>query len=321
MRRHPLFRFTGWRCLAGLGTLLIVSMLVFVATEVLPGNAAYAVLGRSATPVQLHALENQLNLNRGLADQYWLWLSGILTGHLGNSLATGTPVWSEVGPRLANSAVLVVCAGALSAVLGIGLGAVAAVRKDGWFDHGSSVAALAVTALPEFVVAIILIILFSTLVFPILPAVSFIAPGTQAWDQPRLLVLPVATLVIVCVPYVFRMMRAAMIEALESDYVEMAKLKGITPWRVVFVHALPAAIPPTIQVIGITFLYLAGGIVLVEYVYNFPGIGQGLVLAINARDIPVIQLTVLILAAFYVVMNILTDVIALFATPRRRLAR
>ena len=132
-------------------------MLVFVATEVLPGNAAYAVLGRSATPVQLHALENQLNLNRGLADQYWLWLSGILTGHLGNSLATGTPVWSEVGPRLANSAVLVVCAGALSAVLGIGLGAVAAVRKDGWFDHGSSVAALAVTALPEFVVAIILI--------------------------------------------------------------------------------------------------------------------------------------------------------------------
>ena len=133
--------------------------------------------------------------------------------------------------------------------------------------------------------------------------------------------MPVATLVIVIVPYIMRMMRAAMIEALESDYVEMARLKGVPERQVVLRHALPNAIAPTIQVIGLNFLYLAGGVVVVEYIYNFPGIGQGLVFAVDNRDIPTIQLIVVVLAAFYVFMNILTDVIAVLATPRRRIAR
>ena len=141
------------------------------------------------------------------------------------------------------------------------------------------------------------------------------------WQDPKELVLPVATLVIVIVPYIFRMMRAAMIEALESDYVEMARLKGVPEWRLVLMHALPNALAPTIQVIGLTFLYLAGGVVVVEFVFNFPGIGQGLVFAVDNRDIPVIQFIVVALAAFYVVMNIVTDVVALLATPRRRIAR
>ena len=202
------------------------------------------------------------------------------------------------------------------------LGAVAALRKDGWLDHITSVVVLAVTSLPEFVVAIGLIILLvhraST---HLLPAVSLLAAGHVRVEAPRLLILPVATLVIVIVPYILRMMRAAMVEALESDYVEMARLKGVPQWRVVAVHALPNAIAPVIQVIGLNFLYLAGGVVVVEYVFNFPGIGQGLVYAVNDRDIPVIQFIVLVLAAFYVVVNIVTDVIALLATPRRRIAR
>ncbi len=123
------------------------------------------------------------------------------------------------------------------------------------------------------------------------------------------------------IPYIFRMMRAAMIEALESDYVEMARLKGVPEWRLVLMHALPNALAPTIQVIGLTFLYLAGGVVVVEFVFNFPGIGQGLVFAVDNRDIPVIQFIVVALAAFYVVVNIVTDVVALLATPRRRIAR
>src|SRR5262249_58156337 len=180
---------------------------------------------------------------------------------------------------------------------------------------------VAVSALPEFVVAIGLIILLSPVVWHALPAVSLLPPGTYAWDQPKLLILPVATLVIVIVPYIFRMMRAAMIEALESDYVEMARLKGVPEWRIVLVHALPNAIAPTIQVIGLNFLYLAGGIVVVEYVFNFPGIGQGLVYAVDDRNVPVIQFIVVALAAFYVVVNIITDVIALLATPRRRISR
>jgi len=309
------------RLVMGVLTLVVVSVVVFLATQVLPGNAAFAVLGRGANPARLHALERQLHLNRGLVDQYWIWLSGLFTGKLGASLANGQPVWALVKPRLINSAVLVVVTGVIGALVGVGLGAAAALRKNGWFDHVTSVTALAVTSLPEFVVAISLIILLSTVVFHWLPAVSLLPPGTYAWSQPKLLILPVATLVIVIVPYIFRMMRAAMIEALESDYVEMARLKGVPEWRVVLVHALPNAIAPTIQVIGLNFLYLAGGVVVVEFVFNFPGIGQGLVFAVGNRDIPVVQFIVVVLAAFYVLMNIVSDVIALLATPRRRIVR
>lgn len=318
---HPIANLVVRRLAIGVLTLLVVSIVVFLATEVLPGNAAFAVLGRSANPTRLHALERQLHLNRGLADQYWIWLSGLLTGKLGTSLANGQPVWALVKPRLINSAVLVVVTGVIGAVVGVGLGAVAALRKNGWFDHITSVTALAATSLPEFIVAISLIIMLSTVVFRWLPAVSLLPPGTYAWNHPALLILPIATLVIVIVPYIYRMMRAAMIEALESDYVEMARLKGVPQWRVVLVHALPNAIAPTVQVIGLNFLYLAGGIVVVEYVFNFAGIGQGLVFAVSNRDIPVVQFIVVVLAAFYVLMNIVSDVIALLATPRRRIAR
>ena len=318
---HLLLRLIAGRLLAGAVILFVVSLLVFLATQVLPGNAATAVLGHSATPERVHDLERQLHLNRGMASQYWLWLSGLLTGHPGTSLASGTSVWGQVSPRLVNSAVLVVVAGIIGSLIGLALGMVAALRKDGWFDHGSAVAALAVAAVPEFVVAIVLVMLFATVVFNILPAVSFLPPGTYAWQHPQMLVLPVLTLVIVVVPYIQRMTRGAMVEALESDYVEMARLKGVPSSRIVLVHALPNAMAPIIQVIGLTFLYLAGGIVVVEFVFNFPGIGQGLINAVSDRDIPVIQFSVLALAAFYVAMNILADVVALLATPRRRLAR
>jgi peptide/nickel transport system permease protein len=318
---HPVWYMVWRRALTGVVTLLVVSVVVFAATEVLPGNAAYAILGHNATPARLHALEAQLHINRGIFEQYWLWLSGLFSGKLGTSLANGSPVWAFVEPRLVNSAFLVLITGAIGSVIGVAIGAVTAVRKDGWFDHTTSAISLAVTSLPEFVVAIGLIILFATLVWRVLPAVSVLPPGTYAWNEPRLLVLPVATLVIVIVPYIHRMMRASMIEALESEYVEMARLKGVPTWRVILVHALPNAIAPVIQVIGLNYLYLAGGIVVVETVFNFPGIGQGLVNAVSDRDIPVIQFIVVVLATFYVFVNIVADVIALAATPRRRMAR
>jgi peptide/nickel transport system permease protein len=318
---HPIVNLIVRRLGAGVITLFVVSLLVFAATQVLPGNAAYAILGHNATPLRLQALELQLHLDRSAPEQYIGWLRGLLTGNAGNSLANGQPVWQFVTPRLINSAVLVALSGLIGALIGVLLGAIAAVRKDRLFDHAISVISLVVTALPEFVIAIALVFLLATVVTQVLPAVSVLPPGTWAWQQPELLVLPVATLVIVIVPYIFRMMRGAMIEALESDYVEMARLKGLPVWRVVLVHALPNAIPPTVQVIGLNLLYLAGGIVVVEYVFDFPGIGQGLVNAVSNRDIPVIQLIVVILAAFYVFMNIVSDVVALLATPRRRIAR
>lgn len=318
---HPILSLVARRVLLGILTLFLVSVLVFLATQVLPGDATTAVLGRSATPERVTALQEQLHLNQSVAGQYWTWLSGLLTGDLGNSLANGLPVWDQVAPRLVNSAILVFLAGLIGSLLGIALGAAAAVKRDRWFDHTSSIIALAVTALPEFVVAITLVILFSTVVFHLLPAVSLLTPGSYSWSDPEALLLPVASLVIVIVPYIFRMTRAAMIEALQSDYVEMAHLKGVPSVRIIYLHVFPNSIAPVIQVIGLTFLYLAGGIVVIEYVFNYPGIGQGLVNAVSDRDIPVIQFIVVILASFYVAMNVLTDVIALWATPRRRTAR
>jgi peptide/nickel transport system permease protein len=318
---HPFRDLLIRRLAIGIVTLFVIAVLVFLATEVLPGNAARAALGRNATPAALHALEHQLGLDRSLLAQFWSWLSGLLTGNLGSSLTSGQPVWASTWPRLLNSAVLVAAAGIIGSVVGILLGAAAALRRDGRFDQISSVIALAVTSLPEFVIAITLVILLATTVAHVLPAIALIPPGTYAWQQPKQLILPVITLALVIIPYIMRMTRAAMIEALESDYVEMARLKGVPERQVVLRHALPNTIAPVIQVIGLNFLYLAGGIVVVEYVFNFPGIGTGLVSAVTARDIPVIQLIVLILTGFYILMNILTDVIALAATPRRRIAR
>ena len=318
---HQMLRLVGRRLALGVLTLFLVSIVIFAATQVLPGNAAYAVLGQHATPDRVKALEIQLHLNRSAVVQYWSWISGVLHGNLGTSFANGDAVSHLVGPRIMNSVVLVLLAGLIGTIVGVGLGMLAAARRDGWFDNIMSVIALAVTALPEFVVAIALVMLFASLALHILPGASFIPPGVSPWSDLSLLVLPVATLVIVIVPYIFRMMRGAMIEALESDYVEMAMLKGVSRWRVLLVHALPNSIAPTIQVIGLNLLYLAGGIVVVEYVFAYPGMGAGLVDAVSARDIPTIQFITLVLAAFYVFMNILTDVVALLASPRRRLPR
>ncbi len=320
-KRHPILGLVGRRLAVGVIALFFVSILVFAATEVLPGNAAYAVLGQTATPDRLEALEKQLHLDRPAVVQYWSWVSGLFRGQLGVSLANGEQVSHLVGPRFAYSAMLVLLAGLIGSVIGAGLGIIAAARRDGWLDNIASVISLGVTALPEYVVAIALVIVFAALVMHVLPAVSVIPPGASPWSQPSALVLPVATLVIVIVPYIFRMMRGAMIEALESDYVEMARLTGAPRWREVIVHALPNAVAPTVQVIGLSILYLAGGIVVVEYVFAYPGIGAGLVDAVSARDIPTIQFIVIALAALYVVINIITDVVALLASPRRRLPR
>jgi peptide/nickel transport system permease protein len=309
------------RLAAGVITLLAVSFIVFFATSVLPGNAAYAILGRNASPASVHALERTLHIEGGVFANYWAWLHSLLLGHFGHSLLNGRAVGAYVGPLLVNSAVLMVLAGVIGTLVGILAGAFAALRRDGIFDHATSTVELMVASLPEFVVAVPLIFLFATNVFHLLPGVSVVPPGSRPWDYPNLLVLPVLTLVIVCVPYTFRMTRGAMIEALESDYVQWARLKGLSVWRVTLMHALPNALAPCIQVVGLTFLYLAGGIVIVENVYAYPGLGQALVDAVNNRDVPVIQFLVLALAVFYVFVNITTDVLVLLVTPRRRLPR
>jgi peptide/nickel transport system permease protein len=313
-----IFRTILRRILLGVLTLFLVSIVVFAATQLLPGDAARAVLGRAATPQRLAAFRREFHLNQSAVSQYWSWLSGLLHGNPGTSLANGLPVWSFVEPRIVNSIYLMALVGVVGVPLSLGLGIWSALRRDTLFDHATSTVTLAAAALPEFVVAIALIILFATVVLQVLPPVSLVAPGTSVWSDPTVLVLPVATLTIAVVPYIYRMARGTMIEVLESEYIEMARLKG-TPRRALLLrHALPNAFATTVQAIALTFAYLAGGVVVVEFVFGYPGIGQGLVNAVSARDLPTIQLIVLLLAAFYVVVNILADVIAIMVTPRMR---
>ncbi|MES2433021.1 MAG: ABC transporter permease [Pseudomonadota bacterium] len=305
---------------AGVVTVFAVAVLVYAATLILPGDAATSILGQSATPERLALLRDELNLNVPPIRGFFQWLGGILTGDFGVSLVTREAVLSMVGPKLANSAVLIAVAAVVSVFLGTVLGTLAALYKDSVFDHVLTVVALVASALPEFVVGVLIVLAFA-IALPWFPAVSMLGTGQYIWDEPIKLVLPLVTLLIVVTPYIFRMMRASIIEALGSEYVELATLKGVKRSRVVMRHAVPNALPATIQVIGLNILYLAGGIVLVETVFNFPGIGSTLVAAVTARDVPVIQFIVVLLAVFYVALNILTDVLVLIVTPRRRFAR
>jgi peptide/nickel transport system permease protein len=320
-QRHDLLAVFASRLGYGLITLFIVTIIVFWATQALPGNAATAILGTHATPALVKETENQLHLDRPVYSQYWAWLTGIFQGNFGHSLTSNSSVWALIKPRLINSAILVVLAAFFGSIIGIPLAIYAALHKDKLFDRIMAVITLSISAVPDFVVAVLLVTIFATVVWKVLPAVSVVPVGQYAWSTPRLLVLPVATLSLVIVPYIYRMTRAALIDALESEYVELARLKGLKPLRVSVFHALPNALAPVIQVSGLNFIYLAGGIVLVEYIFNFPGVGQGLVNAVSDRDVPTIQFIVLILATFYIVINILADVAVLIVTPRRRYAR
>lgn len=318
LARSPALRMLGKRLCLGVLTLVLLSALVFWVTQALPGNVVTAVLGRNAFPSEVHLLETQLHLNRSVPEQYWLWLHGIVTGNLGRSLVSHQSVWAELRTPFANSGFLVLVTAVIAIPVALALGIAAAVRRDTIEDHAFAILALSVVALPEFVIGLAVISVLATLVFHVFPAQSLLPPGGYAWDYPSLIALPTLTLVIICIPYIYRMTRSVMIDALESDYVEMARLEGIPSRRVVFTHALRNAAPAIVQVIALTLIYLAGGIVIVENVFSFPGVGRALVQAVQERDVPVIQFLCLALGAFYIGVNILADFVTLLATPRRR---
>lgn len=320
-RRHPILHVIAVRLASGVVSILVVSAIVYWATLVLPGNAATAILGQSATPERIAQLNESLHLNDPVLSRYWSWLTDAVRLDFGKSLANGQSVTVYVLPKLENSVVLVVLTAILSTVIGMSAGAWAALRRDRPIDHAMSITALVASALPEFVVGVFVVLTFSVTVFHWFPAVSVLPPGVHAWDRPSQLALPVLTLIIVVTPYVFRMMRAATIESLNSEYVELATLKGVSRNRILVRHAVPNALAPVIQVVGLNLLYLAGGIVLVETVFNYQGIGLALVNAVNTRDVPVIQFVVVLLAVFYVLLNIVTDLLVLLVSPRKRRAR
>ncbi|QNN52362.1 ABC transporter permease [Nocardioides mesophilus] len=316
--RHRFALFLGRRLLLGALTLFAVSVLVFAATQALPGDPATAILGRTATPERIAALRAQLHLDDPLLSQYWQWVSGLLHGDLGISAASQEPVSSLLGQRVQNSLALLLAAGGVALPLSLLLGIVTAVRRDRLVDHVISSVTLALAALPDFVVGIVLVLLLSTSALHLFPPVSLVDPTSSVWHHPSILFLPALTLVLAVVPYVSRILRGSMIEVLESEYIQMARLKGLPERRVILRHAIPNAVGPAIQVSALQLVWLTGGVVVVEYLFQYRGIGMLLVEAVGDRDLPVIQAVTLLAAAVYVLLNIVAEIGIIATTPQLR---
>ncbi len=316
----PLVIYAGRRALTGILLALVVSILVFVGTQVLPGDAATAILGRDATPDRVHALRSELGLDRSVPAQYWKWVSGFASGSFGHSYATDEPVTSFIGERAVNSGVLAVLTILLLIPISIVLGVWAGVRRDKPIDHAISTTTLAFIALPEFASGTVLAVVFAVSL-KWLPAVSLVAPGHNPLGTPSILVLPIAALLLAGLAYTVRMLRASVVEALAAEYVQMARLNGVPERRLIWRYVLPNALAPTVQVIALTLQWLVGGVVVVETVFAYPGIGQGLVQAVTARDVPVVQTIAMFIALLYIAVNIVADIVVVLLIPKLRTAQ
>jgi peptide/nickel transport system permease protein len=299
--------------------LFVVSILVFAATQVLPGNAAVQILGRNATPQAVAQLTRTLGLDHSAVQQYATWLGHLLQGNLGTSLAAQEPVTSLIGDRVLNSFELAAVAVLFMVPLGLGLGILAGVKGDRLADQVITGTTLGAIALPEFVTGTMLVVVFAVWL-KVLPAVSLVSSGGSPFSHPTILVLPVVTLLISGTAYISRMMRAGMLEALGSEYVESARLNGIGERRVVWRFALRNALAPTVQVIALTVQWLVGGIVVVETIFDYPGLGQLLVQSVTLRDLPVVQAITMIIATIYIAINILADLAVVLLVPKLRTA-
>lgn len=306
------------RLLISLVILLAVSMLVFIATLLLPGDPAQAILGQQATPERLAALREQMNLNDPVWQRYLSWLGGLFTGSLGYSAASGGPVSEVLGDRIQASMVLMGLAALISIPVGIVVGTVSALKRGRTFDHTATGITLVLASLPEFVIGIALVALFSTSVFKILPSVTMAPPGEAVWHYPLQLVLPTLTLALVVTPYIARMMRATMLEVMDSGFVEMARLKGVPERDVILRHAVPHALAPVAQVIAMQLAWMAGGVVVIEFLFRYPGVGQALVDAVANRDVQVVQALSILIAAAYIVVNLLADMVGILTNPKLR---
>ena len=314
--------WTRWllrRLLLAVITLWLVSVIVFLATSAI-GDPVRAILGKdyAVSPERVAQIRDALHLDASLPQRYLLWLGGLLRGDPGTSVANGVPVTDLIGDQVVNSVVLVLVTTLVMVPLAVGLALLAGWRRGGAVDHVISGVTLALAGVPEFVTGILLVALLSTSVFHVLPAVTVLPPGASILDRPASLILPVATLVIAVVPYLTRILRANLLEVLDSDYVELARLKGVPERQVLLRHAVPNTLVPTIQVTALQLAWLMGGVVLIEYLFNFPGIGAALVDSVRNSDFPMVQALCMIIAVAYVLVNLFADAASILLTPRAR---
>ena len=298
-------------------TLLISSVLIFVVTQILPGDVAKAILGRFATPQALHALRIKLGLDRSLPMQYGSWLVHYVQGDWGVSLSTGEPVFNLVAARLRTSGMLALVAFVMYVPLGILLGLLAALRRNRAADQIISITSLAFIGLPEFVTGVVLIALFA-LKLNWFPASSAITPDAGLLEALPRLILPGITVSLVSLAYITRMTRSATAEVLSTDYVRSAYLKGLHPARVLFTHVLRNSLLPTVTVIAIGIGWLIGGLIVTESLFSYPGLGRLLLFAIQRRDIPLLQAITLLLVVVFSVSNLVADLLYAILNPRIR---
>ena len=313
----PIVRLIAQRIALGIMLLLAVSVLIFVGTQILPGDVAQSILGQSATPQALANLREELGLNDPAYARYFRWLGGVLTGDLGTALSSGQDIASSLGGRLWNTLFLAFWAAILSIPLAITMGLVAVRYRNGVVDKAISGVALASTSLPEFFIGYLLIY-FIAVKLQWLPSVSTVYDGMPFIDRMKAIALPALALTFVVFAHMMRMTRAAILNVMQSAYIETAELKGLRPIEIIRRHAFPNAIAPIINVVMLNLAFLVVGVVVVEVIFVYPGMGQYLVDHVSKRDVPVVQAVGLIFAAVYIGLNIIADIAGIIANPRLR---
>ncbi|MBU2936389.1 MULTISPECIES: ABC transporter permease [Pacificibacter] len=303
------------RLFSGLLTLWIVTVIIFAAIELLPGDIATEKLGQAATPESLAAFREKFDLNRPVVERYISWLGGAVTGDFGISLSNQRPISELIGQRTANTFFLAGYAASIAVPIAVISGMMAALYNGSVFDRVLSGTTLAAISFPEFFIAYILILVFSV-GLGWFPSLANVDVDTSLGERLYKTFLPAMTLTLIVLAYMMRMTRAAILNLLALPYIEMAHLKGIKRWRVIAVHALPNALAPIINVIALNLAYLIVGVVLVEVVFVYPGLGQVLVDAVSNRDVTVVQAACLIFAATYILLNLLADILSIIANPR-----
>jgi peptide/nickel transport system permease protein len=308
------------RLFLALITLFIVSLIVFIGVEALPGDSATGYLGQLATPESLAALREEFGLNDPVVQRYFDWLGDILKGDLGVSMVKRKPVAELIGNRLRNTVVLAMAAALVGIPLAIVLGVIAGLMRDKWPDILVSTASIIAMTLPGFVTATLLIYVFA-IRLEMFPAITLLPTNVPVVELLPNIVLPIITLTLIMVAHILRLVRTNMIDVMTSDYVQMARLKGVPTRQIVFKHALPNAMLPTINVVALTLAWLLGGVAIIETVFNYPGIGKLMIGAITDRDFALVQGIAIILSAVFIALNLIADLLSMILNPKLRTAR
>ncbi len=313
----PLLKMIAQRIALGVLLLWAVSAVIFAGTQILPGDVATAMLGQQATPEAVANIRNELGLNRPAVVRYLDWLGHAVRGDFGKSYTNHQDIAKSIGKRLGNTLFLASAAAAISVPLAILLGILAVRYRNTLFDRTLSVVTLSAVSLPEFFAGYLLIVLFAVKL-RWLPSTATIRDSMSFGQQLHAIALPTLTLVLVVVGYMMRMTRAAVLNVLSSAYIETAELKGISPSRIIWKHALPNALAPIVNVVALNLAYLVVGVVVVEVIFVYPGMGQYMVDHVAKRDVPVVQACGMIFASVYIILNLIADLAAVLANPRLR---